>query len=490
MDDILFTCAGTSDPVRGNRDGGILHIMRYYHPKRVYLFLSQQIADLEAQDHRFEKTFQHMQEVCAAQGIVYQPSLFMHNSQLCDASKIDLVEKPLLEYFTSVAAENPNCRILLNLSSGTPQMKTLMQFLAVDSPYHVLGVQVDGPQQNKKDQSRTDNETYNVDYELATNFDDEPDCLPEGERRNRMSEPEMFAIKHQRHRQQLLKLLERQDYDAMLDMSQNLPQQLRTLLRHLNARNNLQSEEAYKLSKELTDLGFPLYPAMKSDSRYRDLSEYYLLLRNLQKLGRYSEFVLRLNPFLTELLYTLLMQTEFAGYLKKNNGRIDVATDVLNSKQPELMKRLQAEAQRTLLDYKNFSIFLGISMLLVTDTLSDAHQNFLRACNALNTAQRNTAAHQLHAVLEEDIKHDCFFGIKHYGSAEIRRTAGTGIPGCVRQVAFQDLRPLQRLHQGAFAAGRCEPLIFVRQIGSFFRGLHRFGDCFDQLWVSFCRTFA
>ena len=53
MDDILFTCAGTSDPVRGNRDGGILHIMRYYHPKRVYLFLSQQIADLEATDHRF-----------------------------------------------------------------------------------------------------------------------------------------------------------------------------------------------------------------------------------------------------------------------------------------------------------------------------------------------------------------------------------------------------------------------------------------------------
>lgn len=424
MDDILFTCAGTSDPVRGNRDGGILHIMRYYHPKRVYLFLSQQIADLEAQDHRFEKTFQHMQEVCAAQGIVYQPSLFMHNSQLCDASKIDLVEKPLLEYFTSVAAENPNCRILLNLSSGTPQMKTLMQFLAVDSPYHVLGVQVDGPQQNKKDQSRTDNETYNVDYELATNFDDEPDCLPEGERRNRTSEPEMFAIKHQRHRHQLLKLLERQDYDAMLDMSQNLPKQLQTLLQHLNARNNLQSEEAYKLSKELTDLGFPLYPAMKSDSHYRDLSEYYLLLRNLQKLGRYSEFVLRLNPFLTELLYTLLMQTEFAGYLKKNSGRIDVATDVLNSKQPELMKRLQAEAQRTLLDYKNFSIFLGISMLLVTDTLSDAHRNFLRACNALNTAQRNTAAHQLHAVLEEDIKHDCFFGIKHYGSAEIVQKLG------------------------------------------------------------------
>lgn len=424
MEDILFTCAGTSDPVRGNRDGGILHIMRYYHPKRVYIFLSQKIADLEAKDHRFEKTFQHMKEYCAAHGVAYQPELILHNSGLDDVSKIDLVEKPLLDYFTNVAVQNPNCRILLNLSSGSPQMKTMMQFFAIDSPYHVLGIQVDGPGQGTESSPRTDTETYDIDYELATNYDDEPESLPEGARRNRTSEPEMQAIHHQRHRQQLLKLLERQDYDAMLDMSSQLPEQLRTLLQHLSARNNLQGETAYKLSKSLPDLGFPLYPAMKSDSHYRDLSEYYLLLRNLQKLGRYSEFVLRLNPFLTELLYTLLMQTEFAGYLKKNNGRIDVATDVLNSKQPELMKRLQAEARRTLLDYKNFSIFLGISMLLVTDTLSDAHQNFLRACNALNTAQRNTAAHQLHAVLEEDIKHDCFFGIKHYGSAEIVQKLG------------------------------------------------------------------
>ena len=105
MDDILFTCAGTSDPVRGNRDGGILHIMRYYHPKRVYLFLSQQIADLEAQDHRFEKTFQHMQEYCAAHGVVYQPELIIHNSGLDDVSKIDLVEEPLLEYFAGLRGD-------------------------------------------------------------------------------------------------------------------------------------------------------------------------------------------------------------------------------------------------------------------------------------------------------------------------------------------------------------------------------------------------
>lgn len=32
---ILFTCMGTSDPVRGYRDGPMLHILRWYRPERV-----------------------------------------------------------------------------------------------------------------------------------------------------------------------------------------------------------------------------------------------------------------------------------------------------------------------------------------------------------------------------------------------------------------------------------------------------------------------
>lgn len=425
MDDILFTCAGLSDPVCGSRDGSILHIMRYYRPKRVYIFLSQEIADLEAKDQRFEKTFQHMKEYCAKQGVVYQPEPFFCKSGLDDVSKIDLVEAPMQEYFNSVAAQNPNCRILLNLSSGSPQMKTMMQFFAIDSPYHVLGVQVDGPkeQQGEKKPLRTNDEMYDVDAALATNYDDEPESLPEGARRNRTSEPEMQAIHHQRHRQQLLKLLERQDYDAMLDMSSQLPEQLRTLLKHLSARNNLQGETAYKLSKSLTDLGFPLYPAMKSDSHYRDVSEYYLLLRNLQKTGRYSEFVLRLNPFLTELLLVLLRETVFDSYIVQSGSYINIKYDDLKRDHPDELDAVLREANWSNKQIKDFSVALGVAMLVNTSKISDEQKNFLRACRELNKVQRNTAAHQLHAVLEEDIKRDCFFG-KHYGSAEILQKLG------------------------------------------------------------------
>lgn len=49
MQKIFFSCFGTTDPVRGMRDGGMLHILRFYRPEAVYLFLSREIAELDRQ---------------------------------------------------------------------------------------------------------------------------------------------------------------------------------------------------------------------------------------------------------------------------------------------------------------------------------------------------------------------------------------------------------------------------------------------------------
>ena len=59
---VLLSCVGTSDPVRGYHDGGMLHIMRYYRPQKVYIFLSQEIEDFENRDSRFAKTISHANE--------------------------------------------------------------------------------------------------------------------------------------------------------------------------------------------------------------------------------------------------------------------------------------------------------------------------------------------------------------------------------------------------------------------------------------------
>ncbi len=56
MKQILFSCVGTTDPVRGEHDGPILHILRHYRPESVLLFLTPEIRELAETDDRFGKT--------------------------------------------------------------------------------------------------------------------------------------------------------------------------------------------------------------------------------------------------------------------------------------------------------------------------------------------------------------------------------------------------------------------------------------------------
>ncbi|WP_196611202.1 hypothetical protein [Pectinatus brassicae] len=38
---VLFSPVGSTDPIRGDFDGPMLHIVRYYKPKKVYFFNSR-----------------------------------------------------------------------------------------------------------------------------------------------------------------------------------------------------------------------------------------------------------------------------------------------------------------------------------------------------------------------------------------------------------------------------------------------------------------
>ena len=59
---VLFTCVGTTDTVRGLRDGGMMHAMRHYRPQKVYIFVSSEMEMLNQRDRRYEKTFRFIQE--------------------------------------------------------------------------------------------------------------------------------------------------------------------------------------------------------------------------------------------------------------------------------------------------------------------------------------------------------------------------------------------------------------------------------------------
>ena len=297
MRQVLFSCAGTTDPVRGEHDGPMLHILRHYRPESVYLFLTPEITALAKQDSRFEKTIAWIGEHWDG----YHPALHLSPCEVRDAHDIDALEQPMLETITQIGRGNPETEILINLTSGTPQMQMIRSQLAMDIRYRAKGVQVSNFEKKSGSAQRTNEKEYDVELELAFNEDE----LPEAE--NRCTEPRMLAVRREYLRRQIMTLLDERDFEAVEALKDDLPEELRLLVMHLAARNRLQSGDAQRLAGQLQNLPFKLY-AYKGGARskYSEVSEYYLMTKNLIKAGNCTEFLLHLEPLVLTLQLVVL----------------------------------------------------------------------------------------------------------------------------------------------------------------------------------------
>ncbi len=409
-DAVLFTCVGTTDPVRGYRDGSMLHIMRHYRPKKVYIFLTEEMGKDEEKDHRYSRAVQYAGEHWDQ----YDVSCDLTESHVVNPQDLDVVAKPLYDCFDRILQENPESEILVNLSSGTPQMKTILSMIAMDGSIRTIkGIQVASPEGRSGTTERTNKDDYAVEEELECNEDEEPSAP------NRCTEPKLSSIERDRTRAQVRKLIEQRDYRALESFSAKLPLSIQQLVKHLAFRNDLQSVKAESLSKEIKQsLGIDLYPHKGNfkdvkGQEYKELSEYYLLLRNLEKTEHYSEFVLRLNPFVTVLLQHILQEflpEKGKGiFVTTNDGKekVKFRGSILHVVVPDVAMELEQKIGKEI-DDRNFNMWIGVQLLSVIgkDKVPANVLDVFAACERLND-ERNRLAHQLRVVTEEEIREFC-----------------------------------------------------------------------------------
>ena len=250
---------------------------------------------------------------------------------------MDAVGAPITEAVAALTAEFPDGEVLLNLSSGTPQMKIALAFLAADLRRSMRGIQVKNFERASGTTERTNAPDYSVADELECNEDEAPDAP------NRCSEPELMHMQRQRAKEQLLTLLDVRDYSAIYTMK-NLPNQLKALIGHLDARDKMQSEAARNYAQNLK-LPFSLYPVRTGAPRsdYAEVSEAYLVLLNRSHRQQYEEMILRLNPLVVRLELQL-MKTVLAG----KNLRLGEKLTHMGQRttRAKLMSYFSAEAQR------------------------------------------------------------------------------------------------------------------------------------------------
>lgn len=114
---ILFSPVGNTDPWRGEvgqkRDGAMLHIVRHYQPQKVVLWFTESIWEFGHKNYEWESIIQRVVPNC---------QVTIHISKNSKPHDFDSFKYEFHDHIKTIIDENPGAEILLNVTSGTPQM--------------------------------------------------------------------------------------------------------------------------------------------------------------------------------------------------------------------------------------------------------------------------------------------------------------------------------------------------------------------------------
>lgn len=290
METILFSPVGSTDPYRGGYQGPMLHIIYYYKPSKVVLLLTKEMAEKEAHDNRFSLSVKKISEL-----IGYSIDLDLVMSDVQDPSDFDGFITECKDIIHKLHKQNADSQVLLNITSGTPQMNSTLCILASTSSIDLKCIQVKTPEKKS-----------NIKIPFIDSFDINEienliDFLPESE--NRCKEPDILSYRNSFVHEKVKGLIQSFDYTGACNLASIYPgafsEQAMTLLRHMEKRSKWDITGADKEAANISIPGLQLYAAHNIKAKH--VSEYYLCMVLKYKRNDLADMILRISPLLTAL---------------------------------------------------------------------------------------------------------------------------------------------------------------------------------------------
>lgn len=405
MKRILFSPIGTTDPASTKNfyDGGCLHVLRYYHPERVVLFFTKEMGEIERNEERYTKAIRYVAPDC-----IIDPPIY---TDIVDASQYEEFSQILPRTVQELLQKYPEHEILLNLSSGTPQIKTILAMLAADNE-RCLGIQTVTPEK------RANNPQKLTPSELQSLLEMNKDSESKGERR--CSEPQLKIFRYHAEKNRIISLIRAYEYNAALTLARSsslVPAEAKQLLKHAAYRTMLLPDKARKTLPEYK--GQKLFWFKEDEER---IVEYFLVMQIDQENDRLSNFMLRITPFLYEFLLDYVAKNVKGG--KQNPQHIYNLTTYKKRKKIYRLERplLKQSAEKLLnrLDRKyggfkdsdlSFTLLIQYCSYMQEEgmakdaELHDAMVDELRKLAAVGSL-RNNVAHVIVNVTRESFQRD------------------------------------------------------------------------------------
>ena len=248
---VLFSPIGGSDPISNFHDGPMLHILRVYKPDIVYLYLSKEMCEFQEKDNRYLYCIEQLGEILDHEFQVYE----IKKPELVNVQKFDHFLDEFRNIISNIVSKHKGYELYLNVSSGTPAMKSSLQVLATLSENKMIPIQVSTPVK-KINKHSEDRENYDLQVYWELNEDNKDDfknrCI-ESEGKNLLATVKKEIIK---------KHIDAYDYVAALsiaeDMMEFIDEDLIILLKAANYRLQLDFSSVDKLLKDTEYDIFPI----------------------------------------------------------------------------------------------------------------------------------------------------------------------------------------------------------------------------------------
>ena len=269
---ILISAVGTTDPISNNHDAALLHIARNYRPDKIVLVYSQEM--LVKQD-LINKVLLSIE---GYNPIIEIDSTILNNDEVFLFDKMYEVMGLIVQKYT-----NDDDEIILNLSSGTPQIISALFALNRINDYNTQAIQVATPKKgaNREYKPLADSE---IDALIVENQDNSLDFVD----RSIKDKSEKFTqALVKRHLRSLIASFDYQAAEAIINRKEYNKLLSKKRIAYIREKLN-DFSRVFKNQSILSDiLSFPL-----DDSQKKALN-YYLMIDVLKEREHIADVLIK-----------------------------------------------------------------------------------------------------------------------------------------------------------------------------------------------------
>lgn len=370
----LISCIGDTDPIRNRHDGALLHLVRVFRPQKILLIYSERALSKET-------------NILLALNSIdgYNPMIEKSDEVISDSEVFifDKMYEVLNGIISKYSKEDED--LILNLSSGTPQMKSALFTINRLKDINVKAYQVVTPSHSSNEGIKHDN-NLDIDYLISTNLDNRDDF-----------EKRILEDKAEKFQQTLIKrtmkdLLNSFDYESLYNLSTGQHRVMsKTKTRKLNS--SLQDlTEAVKYQKLLKVVSQTKY----SEKEKKLINSYLIILLQANR-ELVSEVLIR-SKNIGEYACELYLEKNYPDLILWDKGR-----PYLNSiNYPDIEDKLLNNEDIHYRKEQYLNIHFYIQILKELNENKELIENLLKLSGY--NQQRNKVAHGLSEIPSSQVK--------------------------------------------------------------------------------------